>query len=91
MQRKVKVTKINYATIEPVNGELTTKTYSTVIKENNVDKALKKFRKSNPNACVISTETIENLYVLDDEIFFKYAEPVEIENKYVKPVETENK
>lgn len=81
MQRTVKATKINYATIEAVNGELTTKTDSTVITENNVEKALKKFRKSNPNACVISTETIEKLYVLDDEIFFKYAKPVETENK----------
>lgn len=81
MQRTVKGLKINYANVVLINGEVTVNTNSTVVMENNIDKALKKFRKSNPNASVLSTETIEKLYVLDDEIFFKYAKPVETESK----------
>lgn len=81
MQRTVKATKINFAIIEQVDGELTTRTDSAIINDSNEEKAVKKFRKSNPNACVLSTATIEKLYVLDDEIFFQYAKPVETETK----------
>lgn len=73
MQRTVHGTKITHGTVEIVNGEvvLNTSVYMSTEKDEKV--ALKKFRKVNPTDAVIAVEPFSQLYILDDEIFFKYA------------------
>ena len=75
MQRTVKLSKINYVVTKIDNGEVKTETKFEFINECNVDKAKKIFARTHKTECVLITnvETVEKLYKLDDDIFFKYA------------------
>lgn len=88
MQRTVKGIKVNLGKFAIVDGKPTligekTVTFANTTEENAIKKAVKK----NIGFGVISTEKIETLYVLDDEIFFKYAKPVEPKNETTETAE----
>ena len=91
MQRTVHGTKITFAKVENNNGELTITKAEYMSAERDPETAIKKFRKVNPTDAIISTEEFTKLYVLEDEIFFKYAKVVE-DDKTSRPVadDTEN-
>lgn len=78
MQRTVKLTKINYVETKIDNGEVKTETKFELVNECNVDKAKKLFARNHKNdsVLVVKLETVEKLYKLDDENFFKYATEV---------------
>lgn len=74
MQRTVKSTMLTVAKVERVNGELTTTTRE--IKVNGVTDekvAIRKAKKEHGDFIVLDSTIVEDLYVLEDEIFFKYA------------------
>lgn len=74
MQRTVKSTVVNYAKVEMVNGEA--KATLNEIKINGVTDeklAIRKAKKELGEIAVLSTSIAEDLYILEDEIFFKYA------------------
>lgn len=74
MQRTVKSTVLTVAKVEKVNGEITTTTRE--IKVNGVTEekvAIRKAKKEHGDFVVLESRIVEDLYVLDDEIFFKYA------------------
>ena len=74
MQRTVKSTMLTIAKVERVNGELTTTTRE--IKVNGVTDekvAIRKAKKEHGDFIVLDSTIVEDLYVLEDEIFFKYA------------------
>lgn len=74
MQRTVKSTVLTIAKVEKVNGEITTTTKE--IKVNGVTEekvAIRKAKKEHGDFVVLEGRIVEDLYVLDDEIFFKYA------------------
>lgn len=74
MQRTVKSTVVNYAKVEMVNGEA--KATLNEIKINGVTDekvAIRRAKKELGEIAVLSTSITEDLYVLEDEIFFKYA------------------
>ena len=78
MQRTVKGIKVHLGKFAMVEGKPTIigekiVTFANTTEENAIKKAVKK----NIGFGVISTEKFETLYVLDDDIFFKYAKPVE--------------
>lgn len=78
MQRTVKATKFTYAVNElNEQGELASRIATIEIPETDPKKALRKAFKEIGTFAPLKTETTESLYVLDDEIFFKYAEKVE--------------
>ena len=78
MQRTVHGTTIKFATVEKdTNGQLAIVEHNYKSTEKDTKKAVKEFRKNYPNDAIISTEEFTQLYVLDDEIFFKYAVPVD--------------
>ena len=74
MQRTVKATKFTYA-VNEINekGELTAKIATVEVPETDNKKALKKAFKEVGPFTPLKVETTETLYILDDEIFFKYA------------------
>ena len=69
MQRTVKVTKVKY--IAKTEAGLTEK----VCEIANFDESrfIRELKKAGVYAIVTETETREKTYILDDEIFFKYA------------------
>lgn len=70
MQRTVTVTKIAYVRI--VDGQLS-KGVETIA-EKSLEKAVKTFSKKNAGRAIVESVSQEtHLYVLEDEIFFKYA------------------
>ena len=70
MQRTVTVTKINFIKLE--NGEL--KKGTEQVAEKNIEKAVKTFSKKHAGYALIETVSQEtHLYILDDDIFFKFA------------------
>jgi hypothetical protein len=73
MQRTVKATKFTYAKTELINGELVSELATIEVPETDHKKALKKAFKEVGTFAPLKTETTENLYILDDEIFFRYA------------------
>ena len=78
MQRTVKQTKLIYAdSVLNEEGVLETRLNEIVVNEANPKKALKMAFKKVGLFKPLKVETVENLYVLDDEIFFKYAQKVE--------------
>ena len=80
MQRTVKGTKVNLAKMEMVNGNITITDIKEVLLPNlPEDVAIKKAQKLHKGYGVLSVEKHEQLYFLDDEIFFKYATPVTTE------------
>lgn len=74
MQRTVKSTVLTVAKVEMINGEITTHTHE--IKVNGVTDekiATRKAKKEFGDFVVLASTITEDLYVLEDEIFFKYA------------------
>lgn len=78
MQRTVKLTKVNYVETKLDNGEVKIERKFELINECNAEKALKTFKRNHKNESILvsTVETVEKLYKLDDEIFFKYATEV---------------
>lgn len=78
MQRTVKGTRVNLAKMEMIDGNIIIAGTKTETYANTDEKtAIKKATKSNIGYGVVSVEPFETLYHLDDEIFFKHAQPVE--------------
>jgi hypothetical protein len=74
MQRTVKSTVLTIAKIERVNGELTTHTDEIKVFNITDEKvAIRKAKKAHGDFVVLESRIEEDLYVLDDEIFFQYA------------------
>ena len=78
MQRTVNGTKFTYVkstlnTDGTINAELA----AITVNETDEKKAYKAAAKIIGNFAPVKTEKVSKLYVLDDEIFFKYAVPVE--------------
>lgn len=74
MQRTVKGTRFIYAKTEiSEKGEIAVEKASIEIPEANEKKALKIAVKKVGMFKPLKIETYEKLYILDDEIFFKYA------------------
>lgn len=83
MQRTVVATKFTYVENE-INekGEIASAIKEITVNENDEKKAYKIAVKSVGVFKPLKTEKVSTLYMLDDEIFFKYAKPVEAkENK----------
>ena len=88
MQRTVTTTLVNY--LDMVDGKpeiLTTRTTTT--DEKKLEKAVSKALKH--NVTIVSHSTDKALYILDDEIFFKYARRIELDEngQPVEDIETE--
>lgn len=74
MQRTVYSTKFTYAhTTINEDNTLTTELKTITVHETDEKKALKKAFKEVGNFAPLKTEKVSALYVLDDDIFFKYA------------------
>lgn len=77
MQRTVHGTKVIYGVLDrDENGSIciAEREYKSTEKDEN--KAKKSFRKSHPDDAILRTEPFTDLYMLDDDIFFKYAKVV---------------
>lgn len=78
MQRTVKGVRVNLAKMGMVENQITITDTKSVVYANTDEKtAIRKATKANIGYGVISVEPFEQLYILDDEIFFKYATAVE--------------
>lgn len=78
MQRTVKGVRVNLAKMEMVDNQIAIADTKTVTFANTDEKtAIRKATKLNVGYGVVSVEPFEQLYILDDEIFFKYATAVE--------------
>lgn len=74
MQRTVKSTRFTYVVNEiDSNNNISSRLETITIHESNPEKALKKAVKDIGYFAPLKTEEISTLYILDDEIFFKYA------------------
>lgn len=78
MQRTVKGTHYTYIHAEMRDGAPVAEIRTVEVPESDPKKALRAVAKLGvtPTA-ILSAEIVENLYKLDDEIFFKYAVKVE--------------
>lgn len=78
MQRTVKSTRYTYIHAEMRDGVPTAEIRTAEVPEHDSKKALRAAAKLgiSPTA-ILSAESVETLYKLDDEIFFKYAVKVE--------------
>ena len=81
MQRTVHGTKITFAKVTIDGANVRTVIDSTIVDIKDTATAIKSFVKKHPTFAVVKTEPISKLYILDDEIFFKYA-------REAKPEET---
>lgn len=74
MQRTVYSTKFTYVenTIKE-DGQITAEIKSVIVHETDEKKALKKAIKEIGNFKPLKVEKVSALYVLDDDIFFRYA------------------
>lgn len=80
MQRTVITTRFTY--VENTFNEdntITSEIKTVDIMETDEKKALKKAFKKVGTFAPVKTEKVSTLYVLDDEIFFQYAKPVDTE------------
>lgn len=79
MQRTVKSIVLTYAETELVNGNIVAKLNThRVFNETDIKKAHKKAEKElNIHFNPLSVDIEEDLYILDDEVFFKYAKKAE--------------
>ena len=78
MQRTVKSTKVIFAKVEiDNNGQLMSTLGEHIVHTTDEKRAIKETKKMVGEVAVVKTETVEKLWVLDDEIFLKYAKPVE--------------
>lgn len=78
MQRTVKSTVFTFAKVEldeNKNAVVTTNTWKTHIGD--TKKATKEFYKVNGFVQILDVQTIDEIYKLDDDIFFQYAVKVE--------------
>lgn len=93
MQRTVKSVKITYAhnELDNENKLVTELRTHTVFNETDEKKAIKKAIKELGYIQPIKIESVEDLYILDDEIFFKYATIKKPETETDKKPETETK
>ena len=82
MQRTIKTTRFTFAVNElDERGQLASHIETVEVMETNEKKALKEaFKRVGPFR-PLKTETVESLYKMDDETFFKYAVKVEPESK----------
>lgn len=82
MQRTVKATKFTYAkTTINEDGQISAELATIEVPETDHKKALKKAFKEVGTFAPLKTETTETLYILDDDIFFKYAVKAEPKEK----------
>ena len=90
MQRTVYSTKFTYVenTITE-DGQITAEIKSITVHETDEKKALKKAIKEIGNFKPLKTEKVSALYVLDDDIFFKYAKVKEDATEKEKAESTE--
>lgn len=77
MQRTVNSTKFTYVHNTIENGEIKSELKEVVVRETDEKKALRKAYKEVGNFVPIKVEQVSELYVLEDDIFFKYAHKVE--------------
>lgn len=74
MQRTVISTRFTYVENElHEDGNITATLKTITVPERDEKRAYKLAVKKIGNFAVLKTEKVEDLYVLDDEIFFKYA------------------
>lgn len=77
MQRTVNFTRVHYATIEKDEmGKLEVREDTAFIPETDPRKVMKELVKRVGDVTVISTKKFSQLYVMSDDKFFKFAEPV---------------
>lgn len=77
MQRTVNFTRVNYATIEKDEmGKLVVSEDTAFIPETDPRKVRKELVKRVGDVTVISTKKFSQLYVISDDKFFMFAEPV---------------
>ncbi len=80
MQRTVKGTRFTYANVTIENGDVKTDIKTIDVPETDEKRAYKKASKMlGKNFTPIATETTETLWMLEDEIFFKYVHIVDKE------------
>lgn len=78
MQRTVKSTRFTYVVNEiNAQNEIASRLEFVEVPETDPKKALKQAFKKVGTFAPLKTETIETLWVLEDEIFFQYAHKVE--------------
>ena len=78
MQRTVKSTLLTYAVNElDEQGNISARVATVEVAETDPAKALKKAFKAVGFFTPLKSEIRERRWVMDDEIFFKYAKPVE--------------
>ena len=77
MQRTVNATKFTYVVNEITTEGIKSEIRTHIVNETDEKKALKKAVKEIGYFAPVKVEKISTLYILDDEIFFKYAIPVE--------------
>ena len=77
MQRTVNSTKFTYVQNTIENGEIKSELKEVVVRETDEKKALRKAYKEVGNFVPIKVEQVSELYVLEDDIFLKYAHKVE--------------
>lgn len=78
MQRTIHGTNIFYGVVQrDENGNvwMENRVYKSTEKDEN--KAKKEFRKHHTDEAIFACEPFSDLYILDDEIFFKYAKVAE--------------
>lgn len=81
MQRTVKETRFTYAKTElDTEGKLVATLATVTVPESEPKKAYKEAVKKVGPFAPLKTETLARLYVLDDEIFFKYAKVLDDED-----------
>lgn len=77
MQRTVNSTKFTYVQNTIENGEIKSELKEVLVRETDEKKALRKAYKEVGNFVPIKVEQVSELYVLEDDVFFKYAHKVE--------------
>ena len=78
MQRTVKSTRFTYVVNEiNAQNEIASRLEFVEVPETDPKKALKQAFKKVGTFAPLKTETVETLWVLEDEIFFQYAHKVE--------------
>ena len=76
MQRTVKFTKITAAFVDIDEKDIVNTKIKTInVFDTDIKRAVKTAKKTHGDFAVIKTETWSQLYVCDDEEFFKIAKP----------------
>ncbi len=77
MQRTVNGNIITHATVSIENGNIKTIVDKTIVDIKDTAIAKKFFVKKNPDKAIVDITPCRRVYMLDDDIFFKYAKCVE--------------